>query len=65
MKDELERVEIPGEAEARDRAWAMVESAFEERPPSPRPLALAARGRRRAGARGRRSPPRSPRRGRP
>ena len=37
MKDELERVEIPGEHEARVRTWAVVESAFAERQPAPRP----------------------------
>jgi hypothetical protein len=37
VKDELERVEIPGEAEARARAWSVVEGAFDEREPSPRP----------------------------
>jgi hypothetical protein len=37
VKDELRRVEIPGEAEARARTWAVVQAAFEERQPSPRP----------------------------
>jgi hypothetical protein len=37
VKHELERVEIPGEAEARARAWSVVEGAFEERQPAPRP----------------------------
>ena len=37
MKHELERVEIPGEAEARGRTWAIVGGAFEERAPSTRP----------------------------
>lgn len=36
MRDELERVEIPGEDAARDRAWTVVEAAFEERTPAPR-----------------------------
>ena len=31
MKDELRRVEIPGEAEAHARSWAVVQAAFEER----------------------------------
>lgn len=33
MKRELERIEIPGEREARERAWAVVETAFAEREP--------------------------------
>ena len=37
MKDELERGEIPGEEAARARAWGVVEAAFDERMPSPRP----------------------------
>ena len=37
MKDELERVEIPGEEAASGRAWAVVESAFAERQPARRP----------------------------
>ena len=37
VKDELERVEIPGEEDAQARAWAVVGSAFEERVPAPRP----------------------------
>ncbi len=36
MKDELERIEIPGEHEARERAWPVVQSAFAEREPSPK-----------------------------
>jgi hypothetical protein len=36
VRDELERVEIPGEEEAQERTWAVVESAFEERTPAPR-----------------------------
>ena len=35
MKRELERVEIPGEREARERSWAVLESAFEDRTPAP------------------------------
>jgi hypothetical protein len=35
VRDELERVEIPGEDGARDRAWSVVEAAFEERTPIP------------------------------
>ncbi len=35
MKRELERIEIPGEREARERSWAVVESAFAEREPQP------------------------------
>ena len=31
MKAELERIEIPGEHEARERAWTVLESAFAER----------------------------------
>jgi hypothetical protein len=37
VKHELERVEIPGEAEARERAWRVLEAALPERTPSPRP----------------------------
>ena len=33
MKDELERVDIPGEHEARARTWAVVRAAFAERQP--------------------------------
>ena len=36
MKRELERIEIPGEHGARERAWHVVESAFAEREPQPR-----------------------------
>ena len=35
MKHELERVEIPGEDSARERAWSVVEAAFVERMPTP------------------------------
>ena len=49
MRSELERVEIPGEHEARMRTWQVVSAAFAEREPRPaarrflRPaLALAA-----------------------
>jgi WD40-like Beta Propeller Repeat len=34
VRRELERVEIPGEHEARERTWAVVERAFAEREPS-------------------------------
>jgi hypothetical protein len=37
VKDELERVEIPGEDEARAHTWAVVEAAYGERQPAPRP----------------------------
>ncbi|MEX2613361.1 MAG: hypothetical protein WD380_07275, partial [Gaiellaceae bacterium] len=37
MKDELERIEIPGEHAARERAWAVVRTAFVERQPVSRP----------------------------
>ena len=33
MKSELERIEIPGEHDARERAWSILESAFAERQP--------------------------------
>jgi hypothetical protein len=33
VRRELERIEVPGEAEARDRAWKVVRAAFEEREP--------------------------------
>lgn len=36
MRRELERVEIPGEHEARERAWAIVAAAFAERESQPR-----------------------------
>jgi hypothetical protein len=36
VKLELERIEIPGEHEARERSWAVVSSAFAEREPQPR-----------------------------
>ena len=36
MKRELERIEIPGEHEARERSWAVVRTAFAEREPEPR-----------------------------
>lgn len=36
MRRELERVEIPGEHEARERAWAVVSAAFAARVPQPR-----------------------------
>lgn len=45
----LDRVEIPGEHEARERSWAVVSAAFAERDPAPRrrswkPLAAVAAG---------------------
>ena len=36
MRKDLERIEIPGEHEARERAWQVVQSAFAEREPQPR-----------------------------
>lgn len=36
MRRELERVEIPDEGPARDRAWGIVERAYAERVPAPR-----------------------------
>lgn len=39
MKRELERLEIPGELEARGRAWALARTAFAERAVEPRRLA--------------------------
>jgi dipeptidyl aminopeptidase/acylaminoacyl peptidase len=36
MRNELERVDIPGEVEAYGRTWATLESAFAERTPAPR-----------------------------
>ena len=47
MRKELERVEVPGEHDARVRAWKLVEAAYAERTPRPqrrswRPLALVA-----------------------
>lgn len=36
MKQELERIEVPGEHEARERSWAVVRAAFAERDPTPR-----------------------------
>jgi hypothetical protein len=46
LRRELERIEIPGEHEARERAWTLVERAFAGRQPEPRrvswrPLAVA------------------------
>ena len=35
MKRELERIEIPEEHEARERAWAVVQAAFAEHEPQP------------------------------
>ena len=36
MRHELERIEIPGEHEARERSWAVVSAAFGRREPQPR-----------------------------
>lgn len=36
MRRELEHVEIPGEHEARERSWALVDAAFRDRQPQPR-----------------------------
>ena len=36
MRRDLERIEIPEEHEARERAWALVAAAFAEREPQPR-----------------------------
>jgi hypothetical protein len=36
VRRELERLEIPGEHEARERSWAVVRTAFAEREPQPR-----------------------------
>lgn len=33
MKNELERIEVPGEHDARERAWAVVQAAFASRQP--------------------------------
>lgn len=44
MRKELERIEIPGEHEARERTWAVLQSAFEQRMPverRPRYVAVA------------------------
>ena len=35
MRKELERIEIPGEHEARERSWPVVQAAFAEREPQP------------------------------
>ncbi len=37
MRRELERIEIPGEHEARERTWTVVSAAFVERQPVERP----------------------------
>ena len=37
VRDELQRVEIPGEADAFERGWPVLEAAFAERQPAPRP----------------------------
>ena len=37
MRDELRRVEIPGEADAFERGWPVLEAAFAARQPAPRP----------------------------
>ena len=49
MRKELERLEIPGEHEARERSWAVVRAAYTEREPVPtrrswHPVALVAAG---------------------
>jgi hypothetical protein len=36
VRKELERIEVPGEHEARERAWAVVQAAYGERQPQPR-----------------------------
>jgi hypothetical protein len=36
VRKELERVEIPGEHDARERSWGIVQAAFAERVPQPR-----------------------------
>jgi hypothetical protein len=36
VKRELERIEVPGEHEARERAWALVQAAYATREPEPR-----------------------------
>lgn len=40
MRRELERIEIPGEHDARERAWAVLQAAFAERDPVHRPMSL-------------------------
>ena len=48
MRRELERLDVPGEHEARERAWALVQAAYAEREPEPaerltvRPILVAA-----------------------
>jgi hypothetical protein len=37
VRRELESIEIPGESEARERAWVVLAAAFDERQPIPRP----------------------------
>jgi hypothetical protein len=37
VKRELERIEVPGEHEARERAWSVLQAAFSAREPVPRP----------------------------
>jgi hypothetical protein len=36
VRRELERIDVPGEQEARERAWALVQAAYAEREPAPR-----------------------------
>jgi hypothetical protein len=36
VRKQLERIELPGEHEARERAWAIAQAAFAEREPQPR-----------------------------
>jgi len=38
VRRELERIEIPNEHEARARAWSVVQAAYAERAPRPRPV---------------------------
>lgn len=38
MRRELERLDVPSEHEARERAWALVQTAYAEREPQPRGL---------------------------
>jgi len=38
VRRDLERIEIPGEHEARERTWAVLDAAFAERQPAQRPV---------------------------
>ena len=40
MRRKLERLDIPGEHEARERAWGLVQAAYAAREPQPRPRPL-------------------------